>query len=206
MSTGELEINNSQELTDKLNEIIKDPSINKPTEEEVAKAKEDFDNAGKAWANGIYKIGEPSEAQELCDYIKHFLANRFFWQKEAWMGAIKLNEELNATELLFKGKKDANLEMGYQALEFTFYVLTNPSGVGLKSALDFEEEHEIYIKTLTAVGTQLESARKSLKEIEFLQQRWGAMAQGFYLEVEEPDTEEDPEQFEEFDSEEKESE
>ncbi len=183
MST-DLEINNTKELEEKLNEIVKDPSINKPSEEEVKQAKEEFENAAKEWSNSVYEIGKPEEAQQTCDYLKNFLMNRFVWQKEAWMGVIKLNEELSAAESTFRSNKDKSLTFGYQALEFTYYILTNPGGNGLQAALDFEAEHEIYVKILTDIGTQLENARKKLKEIEFLQQRWGAYSQGFYLEVE----------------------
>lgn len=188
---AELEINNTQELTEKLNEIVKDPSTNKPSEEEVAQAKEEFDAAAKEWTLKLYDIGTPADAQEVCDYIKHFLMNRFFWQKDAWMGVIKLTEEINAAEKLFKGVKDKSLQLGYQALEFTFYVLTNPGGFGLQAALDFESENDVYVKVLTLLGTQLESARKAAKDVEFLQQRWAAMSQGFYLEVEDLETEEE---------------
>ena len=181
---AELEINNTQELTEKLNEIVKDPSINKPTEEEVAQAKADYENAAKEWKETIYKIGTPEDAQEICDYVKHFIMNRCMWKENAWMGVIKLAEEIDAATVLFKGKKDKGLELGYQAAEFTFYILSNPGGIGLQSALDFEAEHEIYFKTLNLFGQTVQEAREALKNIEFLQQRWGAMAQGFYLEME----------------------
>jgi len=180
---AELEINNTQELKTKLDEISKDPSINKPTDEEVAKAKEDFDNAKKEFETSIYTIGKLEEAQEFCDYVKHFLVNRFLWQKDAWMGVIKLTEELDTAEILFKGNKEKGFELSYQALEFTYYILTNPGGIGLQAALDFESDQKIYLKTTIAVGQQLEVARKKLKDIEFKRQIWAAMSQGFYLEV-----------------------
>lgn len=202
---AELEINNTEELNEKLNEIAKDPSLNKPTEEETAQAKEEFEKASKKWAETLYKIGEPKDAQEICDYILLFLEKRFLWQKDAWMGVIKLTEELKAAEATFKGKKNKSLEMGYQALEFVYYILSNPGGIGLQSALDFEEEREMFVKVALLVEEQLEGARKALKEVEFLQQRWGAMSQGFYLEVEPgPEDEENPEPEEK--SEEKKSE
>lgn len=187
---AELEINNTQELNKKLNEIVKDPSLNKPSEKEVEEARNEFENAAKEWGESLYKIGEPKDALEIVEYLRHFLRNRFIWQKEAWMGVIKLTEELDAAEILFKGKKDKGLELGYQALEFTYYVLTNPGGVGLQAALDFESENKQYLKILEEVAKQLDGSRKRLKEIEFLQQKWGAMAQGFYLEIE-PGPEED---------------
>jgi len=183
----ELEINNTQELKDTLNELVKDPSINKPTNEEIAKAKEDFENARKEWESHTYKIGKIEDAQEICNYIKHFIRNRYVWQKDAWMGIIKLSEELDSVEILFRGNKDKGVELGYQALEFTYYILTNSGGSGLQSALDFESEQELYLKTVMAIGQEVESARKKLKDIEFLQQRWGSMSQGFYLEIDEPE-------------------
>ena len=181
---AELEINNTQELTEKLNEIVKDPSLNKPTEEEVAQAKQDYEDAAKTWRETLYKVGKPEEGQEICDYVKHFIMNRCLWQKDAWMGVIKLTEEIEAANNLLKGKKDKGLELGYQAVEFTYFVMSNPGGIGLQAALDFESEHEIYYKVLNLFGEQVQVARESLKNSEFLQQRWGAMAQGFYLEME----------------------
>lgn len=186
---AELEINNTKELSEKLNELVKDPSINKPSEEEIQQAKKEFEDAREEWIKTTYKIGTPENASEFCNYIKHFILNRFMWQKDAWMGIIKLTEELNASELLIKGDKNKSLEMGYHALEFTYYILTNPAGMGLQAALDFESEQEQYSKITVEVAKQLEEARNKLKDIEFLQQKWGAYSQGFYLEIE---PEEDP--------------
>jgi len=196
---AELEINNSEELNKQLKNIVEDPSINKPSEEEVAEAKAEFDKAKTEWENTVYKIGKPEDAQELCDYLAHFLRNRVLWQKDAWMGVIKLSEELKTAETLFKGKKDAHFELGYQALEFSYFALSNSGGVGLQSAIDFESEAQLFIKLALALEEQLQEARKKLKEIEFLQQRWGAMAQGFYLEMEPEEPEEEPEGVENFD-------
>jgi hypothetical protein len=202
---AELEINSTKELNDQLNNIVTDPSINKPTEEEIALAKQEFDKVGAEWTKTIYKIGKPEDAQELCDYLGHFLRNRFLWQKDAWMGAIRLNDELKAAEIAFKGKQDAHFELGYQALEFSYFVLSNSGGVGLQAALDFESENKVFIKLALALEEQLDGARKKLKEVEFLQQRWAAMSQGYYLELEpdepleEPSDEENIEGVEDFD-------
>jgi len=189
MSEAELEINSTDELNQVLNNLSKDPSINKPSEEEVEQAKKEFEEAAQAWQGKVYKIGKPEDAQEFCDYIRHFIRNRFMWTKDAWMGAIKLTEELDGAEKVFKGQNEKSLELGYQALEFTYFAFSNLGGVGLQAALDFEQEAETFVKVATEVEGILEVARKSLKEIEFLQQKWGAMAQGFYLEVEPEDDE-----------------
>lgn len=184
---GEIEVNKGENLTEKkLEDLTKDPSFNKPSEEETLETQKEFNKAAKNFTTKIYKIGEAKEAQELNDYILHFMNNRFLWQKEAWMGTIKLVEELKASEIIFKGNKKKGIEIGYQALEFIFYALSNPGGIGLQAALDFESENKIFLRILKIIGDQLEEAREILKKVQFLQEKWGAMSQGFYLEVEPP--------------------
>ncbi len=184
LKQGELEINSTEELNDKLGELTKDPSLNKPTDEEVELAQKDFEEAAKEWQTKVYQIGEPEDALEFCNYIQHFLRSRYLWQKDAWMGVIKLTEELEEAEKLISADKEKPLELGYQALEFTYFAFSNLGGVGLEAAKAFEAEAETFVKVATKVEEILEDARKALKEVEFLQQRWGAMAQGFYLEME----------------------
>ena len=181
-------------------ELTKDPSLNlnKPSEEEIVAAQKEFEEAAKTFTIKTYPIGKPEEAEEFYNYLIHFINNRYLWQKEAWMGTIKLVEELESSAGLFRSEKDKSLLVGYQALEFVFFALSNPGGLGLQAAKDFEEENDIFIRVATAAGDQLEQARSSLKEIEFLQQKWGAMAQGFYLEIEPKPDEDLPEGAEEF--------
>lgn len=193
---GELEINSTQELNEQLGKLTNDPSLNKPSEEEIEAAKKEFEDAAKAFGGKMYQIGETEDAQKFYDYIIHFIRNRFMWKKDEWMGIIKLVEEIEASEVLFKGKKDKGFEIGYQALEFVYYALTNPGGIGLQSAKDFEAEKELYVTVATEVGKQLEGARNTLKDIEFLQQKWGAAAQGFYLEMEPEEKEDEKEEVE----------
>lgn len=188
---AELEITNVEELKEKLAEAIKD-NPNKPTEEEVRLAGVEFETAAKNFPGKLWEIGEVKDARLFCDYLSHYVKNRLFWTKNGWMGVVKLEEELRAAEILLNGKEP--LKLGYQALEFIYYSLMNPGGVGLQSALDFETEGEQYIPLMEAVSLTLEKARTQLKEIQFLQDKYAAMQQGFYLEMEpsEPIEEEPP--------------
>lgn len=184
VTNGELEINNTEELNETISELVKDPSLNKPSEQEVEEAQKEYEKAAKEWSTLTYTLGTPEKAQMYCDYIKNFLNNRYVWQKDAWMGVIKLTEELELAEKVIQTDKSKSLELGYQAIEFTYYALSNPGGIGLEQAKTFEAEIEIWKEVAFAVEDEVEKARKKLKEIEFLQQKWGAMAQGFYLELE----------------------
>lgn len=190
---GEIEVKKTENLTEKLEDLTKDPSFNKPSKEETLKTQKEFNKAAKNFTTKMYKIGEVEEAQEFNDYMLHFMNNRFLWQKEAWMGTIKLVEELKASEIIFKGNKKKGIEIGYQALEFIFFALSNPGGIGFQAAIDFESENEIFLRIIKVVGDQLEEARKILKEVQVLQEKWGAMSQGFYIEVEPPEDEKLPE-------------
>lgn len=188
---AELEINNVEELKEKLAEAVKD-NPNKPSEEEVKAAGEEFENAAKSFPVKLWEIGEVENARPFCDYLTHYVRNRLFWTKNGWMGVVKLDEELRAAENLLNGKEP--LKIGYQALEFIYYSLMNPGGIGLQSAQDFEAEGENYLPLMEAVSLSLETARKELKNIQFLQDKYTAMQQGFYLELEpvEPVAEEAP--------------
>jgi hypothetical protein len=188
---AELEITNVEELKSELEKAVKD-NPNKPTEEEIKLAGEEFEYASKIFPTKMWEIGEVKDARLFCDYLSHYVKNRLFWTKNGWMGVVKLEEELRAAEILLNGKEP--LKLGYQALEFVYFSLMNPGGVGLQSALDFETEGEQYIPLMEAVSITLEKARVELKTIQFLQDKYTAMQQGFYLELEPPDAEPIPEE------------
>jgi len=178
---AEIEINNVKELQEELEKAVKD-NPNKPTEEEIKLAGEEFEYASKVFPTMMWAVGEVADARAFCDYLSHYLRNRLFWTKNGWMGVVKLDEELKAAGNLLNGKEP--LKLGYQALEFIYYSLMNPGGVGLQSAQDFESESENYLPVMEAVSVTLEQARNKIKEIQFLQDRYAAMNQGFYLELE----------------------
>ena len=185
-----LEINNVQELDEKLAEAIQN-NDNKPTDEEVEETKKAFEEASVAFASKSWDIGEAEDAQSNLDYINHYMSNRLFWTKTGWMGVIKMNAELVDAQEFLTANPGSPLKLGYQAMEFLFYSFQNPGGVGLQAAQDFEQENEIYAKVFDALGPKISEARAELKDIQFLQDQYAAMAQGFYLEVE-PEAEEAP--------------
>lgn len=180
---AEVEINNVKELDEKLAEAIEN-NENKPSEEEVKEAEEKFQEASREFAVKSWDIGEAENATEFIQYLLHYVRNRLFWTKNGWMGVLKMQEELEDAENFINSNSESPLKLGYQALEFIFYSLQNPGGVGLDAAKDFESENEQYAKVFDAVGKSLSDARTELKDIQFLQDQYAAMSQGFYLEVE----------------------
>ena len=172
------EINKVNDLAEKLKEAVEN-STNKPTEEEIAEAKLKFEEASSLFATKSWNIGEAKDSRTFVDYLLHFTRNRLFWTKNGWMGVVKLTDELQAASNLLNGKKP--LELGYQALEFCAYMLTMPGGVGIDTAREFESIAKQYSDVGIIVGTKVEEARLELKKIQYLQEKWAAAEQGFYL-------------------------
>lgn len=182
LAENEIEVKTVDEAAEKIAEIQKDSSVNKPTEKEINEATKIFNEQAAEFNGKRFEIGAPEKGDKYLDFVILFMDKYVYWTKQGWLGVIKMTEEL---EQFKKDKKEGEpFSLGYQALEFLFYALTNPGGTGLKSAKDLESVAEIYGEIIEDSGKVLEQARKDLKEIQFLQDQVTAMQQGFYLERE----------------------
>jgi len=166
--------------------------VNKPTPEEVEQYKQDFQVALKDFDEKKWIISEPGKfgSNDVGLYLIDFMNKYAFWSKTEWMGILKMELELQKTMSL--ADENTALQLGYQALEFCAYMLANPGGTGLRLAKDFEAQADKYAKIGVVVGTKIEEARKQLKDLQYLQEKWAAACQGFYLAELEPKKEEEP--------------
>jgi hypothetical protein len=187
----EVEINNVKELDEKLADAIEN-NPNKPSDEEVEEAKIKFEESSKNFSVKSWDIGKSEDGERNVQYLIHYVRNRIFWTKNGWMGVLKMMEELEDAEKFIKANPNSSLKLGYQALEFIFYSLQNPGGIGYEAAKSLQEEEEDYARVFDGIGVQIAEARKELKEIQFLQDQYAAMQQGFYLEVEPEGDDESP--------------
>ena len=178
----EIEVKNIAEAQAKLAELNKDNSINKPSEAEVNAATDEFNKLAASFNGKKFKIGTVKQADEIFDFVLEFMEKHVYWTKNGWMGVLKMHEEL--TETKKNKKKNEAFRVGYQALEFLFYALTNPGGSGIESAKAIEKVANLYAEVIELAGKQLETSRKELKEVQWLQDKVTAMQQGFYLERE----------------------
>jgi hypothetical protein len=163
------------------NEINNEEKKKGPSPEEVAKYKEEFETAMKNFTEMRWEISEPGDfsANKAGMFLLDFLEKYVLWTKTGWMGVIKMKEELD--NALKDDNKDKGLSLDYQALEFCGYMLTNPGGVGLDVAIEFEKIADEYSLIMTTVGKKIEDARKTLKDVKYLQEKWAAGEQGFFL-------------------------
>jgi len=184
-----IEVKDIKEAQEKIAELQKDSSVNKPTEDEINEAVKIFNEQAADFNSKLFEIGTPEKAEEIYDFMLEFLEKYVYWTKQGWMGVLRMDEELKIRK---KERKEGDpFEVGYQALEFMFYMLTNPGGTGLKTAKAIDKVKELYGEILDSTGKKLEEARAQLKEIQFLQDKVTAMQQGFYLEREDGVAEEE---------------
>jgi len=178
----EIEVNSIKEAQAKIAELNKDASLNKPSDEEVKAALEDFETSKGEFEIKSFKLGNPDIAMALYDFVIEFMDKYVQWTKNGWMGVIRMSEELKTNKK--KHKDGESFNVTYHALEFLFYALSNPGGFGLKSAKALEKVSEMYINLYELSGKELEIARAELKNIQWLGDKAAAMSQGFYLEKE----------------------
>lgn len=170
------------EAQEKIKDLQEEGKLNKPTEKEINEAVDDFNAKAKVFNEKVFEIGEAEKADEIYDFLIEFIDKYVYWTKNGWMGVIKMYDELKEGK---KNRKEGQkFGVGYQALEFLFYALSNPGGTGLKSAKAIEKVADIYIEVYEESAKILEKARQDLQEIQFLQDKVAAMQQGFYLEKE----------------------
>ncbi len=179
----EIDVKNFNHAQKLIAELTKDGSIsNKPTDDEVKEYAKEFEKAKIGFEEKQFEIGETEKADEIYDFILDFMENHVYWTKNGWMGVLRLHEELTESK---KNKKDGDrFVVGYQALEFLFYALSNPGGTGLAAAKQIEKVADIYAEVIEATGKVLEDARVELKDVQWLGDRAAAGQQGFYLEKE----------------------
>ena len=172
-------------------EVVKDEiKLEKPTPEQVAQYKLDFENAMNDFTETRFSISENGAfaANDLGIFLIDFLKRYGMWTKTGWMGMVKMEEELRKAMQL--DNTDTGLTLDYQALEFCGYVLTNPGGIGYETALEFEKIADKYSNIMITVGEQIEIARAKLQAVQYLQEKWAAGEQGFFLADLEPKKEE----------------
>jgi hypothetical protein len=168
--------------------------VKKPTPEEVEEYKNDFSNALKTFEASKWQISEAGQfgVNDVGIFLMNFMEKYAFWSKTEWMGLIKMEDEIK--KAMTMSDPSIGIALNYQALEFCAYMLANPGGTGIKLAKEFETQADKYAKVGMVVGSQIEEARKRLKDLQYLQEKWAAAEQGFYLADLEPVKEEKPEE------------
>jgi hypothetical protein len=176
----------ADELAESRNELAE--IANKPTDAEIAIAKQNFDEAVTEFNNKTWELGTAEEAPKLATFLLKFISEDLVWIKNGFLGIVKLDEELRNT--IKHRKEDEAISLGYHALVFLAYSINNFSGVGLKQAKKLAKFEKEYNMVFTTILEKQQESQDMIKEVQFKQDVWAAALQGFKLEREPAPTDE----------------
>jgi len=159
-----------------------------PTEDDIAAAKKEFEDRTTALQNkNDYLIADSANALRVAKFLKNFIENGF-WTQRYFVGVINFSDYINKfIEEAEKEPKDLTMEYG--PMQFAFLMLENYAGFGLDAAKKFAETWDEYVPIYDTFRDHVEWYKNETQEIKKLQQRWGMLAQGYYLTYPDPETE-----------------
>ncbi len=151
-----------------------------PTEEEVETAKKEFEERTKALQEkNDYLVADKENALRVAKFIKNFIENGF-WAQRYFVGVINFSEYI--TKFIEECEKEAkDLVMEYGPLQFCMLMFENYAGFGLASAKKMAEMWDEYVPIYDILRDHVEWYNKEAKMCERLKQRWGMLAQGYFL-------------------------
>ena len=157
-----------------------------PTEEEINAAKEDYEKRTIALRDKEdYLVADEDNALRVAKFLKKFVEDGF-WTQRYFVGVINFSEYITKfiTDLEGTPEQEAvrkPLTMEYGPLQFCYLMLENYAGHGLEDAKKMAEMWDEYVPIYDTIREHIEWYNAEVKMCEALKQRWGMLAQGYYL-------------------------
>ena len=157
-----------------------------PTEEEINEAKEAYEKRTIALRDkNDYLVADEANALRVSKFLKKFIENGF-WTQRYFVGVINFSEYITKfiTELEGTAEQEAArkpLTMEYGPLQFCYLMLENYAGHGLEDAKKMAEMWDEYVPIYDTIREHIEWYNNEVKMCEALKQRWGMLAQGYFL-------------------------
>lgn len=165
-----------------------------PTDADIEEAKKEFENRTKALQDKAdYLVADKENALRVAKFIREFVANGF-WTQRYFVGVINFIDYID--NFIKECEKEAkDLVMEYGPLQFCYLMFENYAGFGYDAAKKMAEMWNDYVPIHDVLRDHIEYYNAEAKMCEKLKQRWGMLAQGYYLvflDEEEPQTPETP--------------
>ena len=157
-----------------------------PTEEEINAAKEDYEKRTIALRDKAdYLVADEDNALRVAKFLKKFVESGF-WTQRYFVGVINFSEYITKfiTDLEGTPEQEAvrkPLTMEYGPLQFCYLMLENYAGHGLEDAKKMAEMWDEYVPIYDTIREHIEWYNNEVKMCEALKQRWGMLAQGYFL-------------------------
>ena len=151
-----------------------------PTEEDINAAKKEYEDRTVALRDKAdYLVADKDNALRVAKFIRNFIANGF-WTQRYWVGVVNFVDYIdNFIKECEAEPKD--LVMEYGPLQFCFLMFENYAGFGYDAAKKMAEMWDDYVPIHDVLRDHVEYYNAEAKACERLKQRWGMLAQGYYL-------------------------
>ncbi len=151
-----------------------------PTDEDVEAAKKEFEDRTLALQQkSDYLVADKDNALRVAKFIRNFIANGF-WTQRYFVGVINFIDYID--EFIKECEKEAkDLVMEYGPLQFCYLMFENYAGFGYDAAKKMAEMWDEYVPIHDVLRDHIEYYNAEAKACEKLKQRWGMLAQGYYL-------------------------
>lgn len=157
-----------------------------PTEDEINDAKEIYEKRTIALRDkNDYLVADENNALRVAKFLKKFVENGF-WTQRYFVGVINFSEYITKFIEDLEGTPEQEavrkpLTMEYGPLQFCYLMLENYAGHGLEDAKKMAEMWDEYIPIYDTIREHIEWYNNEVKVCEALKQRWGMLAQGYFL-------------------------
>lgn len=157
-----------------------------PTEDEINEAKEIYEKRTIALRDkNDYLVADENNALRVAKFLKKFVENGF-WTQRYFVGVINFSEYITKFIEDLEGTPEQEavrkpLTMEYGPLQFCYLMLENYAGHGLEDAKKMAEMWDEYIPIYDTIREHVEWYNNEVKVCEALKQRWGMLAQGYFL-------------------------
>ena len=157
-----------------------------PTEEEINTAKEEYEKRTVALRDkNDYLVADETNALRVAKFLKKFIENGF-WTQRYFVGVINFSDYITKFIAELEGTPEQEavrkpLVMEYGPLQFCYLMLENYAGHGLEDAKKMAEMWDEYVPIHDTIRDHIEWYNNEVKMCEALKQRWGMLAQGYFL-------------------------
>ena len=200
-----------KDIIEGFNAAFKDIAVmveEKPTEEVVKQAQEDYEKAVKDFQEAKYEIYKGDKALEVAKFLYEWNDKYNHWERQAWKGVIAFHNimEKKVEELEKSEEKENVIELEYAPLIFIYGSMMSPKGVGYEDAnmmeiletdpegLEDETAAITYSNILEWIGRKVDGLNAVQAKIQTLQERWSMAASGFLFNI----ASDEPEEYVKF--------
>lgn len=164
-----------------------------PIDEDIAKAKEEFETATKAHQEKKdYIIADKDNALRVAKFLKEFIDN-CFWTGRFFVGVLNFSALMNDFIEGYEKNGSSDLVLEYGPMQFAFLMLENYGGIGIDSAKKMANMWDEYLPIYEKLHEHVDWYNREVHRCDNLKTRWAMFEQGYYMYILE-DTEIDPTQ------------